>query len=200
MTKPDRVAIPDVRIHKALSHPIRMRAMQILSERVASPSDIARELNLPVANVSYHVTTLLRYGFIEEVDTAYVRGAVEHFYRAVERPVMWTPEWDAWPDHFKDEWTRQYFEAMTAEIRRATDTGEATALGNRHMTLTRLRLDRAAFDALMERLDEVFAWASGPLQEEAARRLGDDAQEAEEIGATLIQCGYGAAKETLPEA
>ena len=74
----------DPRIIKALGHPLRQRILQVLNTRVASPSEIAAQLDEPLGNVSYHVKTLLEYDCVELVETAPVRGAVEHFYRATD--------------------------------------------------------------------------------------------------------------------
>jgi DNA-binding transcriptional ArsR family regulator len=78
------------RMLKALSHPIRMRALMILNERVASPSEIAEELDESLGVVAYHMRTLEQLECIELVRRAQRRGAVEHYYRAVTRP--WIPD------------------------------------------------------------------------------------------------------------
>lgn len=76
----------DRRLMKALGHPLRVRALEVLNERVASPSELARELGEPLGNVAYHVKILEENEAIELVRTAPVRGALEHFYRAKVRP------------------------------------------------------------------------------------------------------------------
>jgi DNA-binding transcriptional ArsR family regulator len=78
------------RLVKALGHPIRYRALIILNERVASPSEIATELGESLGVVSYHMRTLEALGCIELVRRAQRRGAVEHYYRAIVRP--WIPD------------------------------------------------------------------------------------------------------------
>jgi DNA-binding transcriptional ArsR family regulator len=72
----------DRRLIKALGHPIRVRALEILNARVASPSELAKQLGEPLGNVAYHVKILEENDAIELVRTAPVRGALEHFYRA----------------------------------------------------------------------------------------------------------------------
>jgi DNA-binding transcriptional ArsR family regulator len=72
----------DRRLIKALGHPVRVRALEVLNVRVASPSELAKELNEPLGNVAYHVKILEENDAIELVRTAPVRGALEHFYRA----------------------------------------------------------------------------------------------------------------------
>jgi DNA-binding transcriptional ArsR family regulator len=72
----------DRRLIKALGHPVRVRALEVLNTRVASPSELAKELGEPLGNVAYHIKILEENGAIELVRTAPVRGALEHFYRA----------------------------------------------------------------------------------------------------------------------
>lgn len=86
--------IVDQQVIKALAHPIRARALAILSERTASPNEIAKELGQSVGHVSYHINVLKKCECIELVDTAPRRGAVEHYYRATsrdDRHLAWMP-------------------------------------------------------------------------------------------------------------
>jgi DNA-binding transcriptional ArsR family regulator len=78
----------------AMSHPLRARVLGVLSERTASPKEIADQLGEPIPNVSHHAKRLVQLGCAELVDKRQVRGAIEHFYRATERPVVDTEEWN----------------------------------------------------------------------------------------------------------
>ena len=69
-----------------VAHPTRARCFMILAERTASPVEIAQEIGKDVGHVGYHVRKLQQLNLIELVDERPVRGAVEHFYRAIERP------------------------------------------------------------------------------------------------------------------
>ena len=76
----------DTKLMKALAHPLRQKILAALSERVASPSELADELGEPLGNVSYHVRMLVDLGSIQLVSTTPRRGALEHHYKAVVRP------------------------------------------------------------------------------------------------------------------
>ena len=80
----------DQKLVRAIGHPLRLRLLTIFNERVASPSDLAAELGEPIGNVSYHTRILARLGCVELVRTKQVRGAIEHYYRAVVRPATRT--------------------------------------------------------------------------------------------------------------
>jgi DNA-binding transcriptional ArsR family regulator len=79
---------------KAMSHPLRAAILNILGDRTASPAEMARELEEELSNVSYHVKQLVEFECAEMVSTRPVRGALEHFYRATERHLIETEEWE----------------------------------------------------------------------------------------------------------
>jgi DNA-binding transcriptional ArsR family regulator len=82
----------DQQLVRALGHPLRVRILEILSERVASPTEVAAELRVDLGHVAYHTRTLDRCGCLELVRTAQRRGATEHYYRAAPRSFLsWTP-------------------------------------------------------------------------------------------------------------
>ena len=62
---------------------MRARALTVLNQRVASPSELAAEQEAPVGDVAYHVRVLRELGMIQLVSTRQVRGATQHFYRSV---------------------------------------------------------------------------------------------------------------------
>jgi predicted ArsR family transcriptional regulator len=52
--------------------------------RTLSPKELSQELQAPLSTVNYHVTELRDSELVKVVDEQQVRGAVEHFYRAVD--------------------------------------------------------------------------------------------------------------------
>jgi DNA-binding transcriptional ArsR family regulator len=75
----------DQRLAKALSSPVRARALALIAEGIASPKAIAEKMELDVRSVAYHVRVLRKLGCIELVETRQRRGAIEHIYRVVDR-------------------------------------------------------------------------------------------------------------------
>jgi DNA-binding transcriptional ArsR family regulator len=80
----------DARVVKALSHPTRVRILELLQQReLASPVELSAVLGTPLGTVSYHVRRLEQLGFIELATRTQRRGAVEHHYRvraALDQP------------------------------------------------------------------------------------------------------------------
>jgi DNA-binding transcriptional ArsR family regulator len=78
----------DTELLIALRHPLRreiLRAMAV--QDPISPRQISDELREPLSNVSYHVRVLADCGAVTLVDTAPVRGSMQHFYSpTIEEP------------------------------------------------------------------------------------------------------------------
>jgi predicted ArsR family transcriptional regulator len=72
---------------RANTHPLRISVLEVLAMdggRTLSPSDLSTELRVPLSNVNYHVTELVKSNLIELASQRQVRGATEHFYRTVD--------------------------------------------------------------------------------------------------------------------
>jgi hypothetical protein len=80
-------------VAKAFAHPLRVRILDILNEKVASPNLLSQELDQSLNLVAYHVRVLEKYRCIELVDTKQRRGATEHFYRASSSQLLSDREW-----------------------------------------------------------------------------------------------------------
>jgi DNA-binding transcriptional ArsR family regulator len=72
----------------ALRHPLRRQILRAMAAQdPISPRQISDELRQPLSNVSYHVRVLADCGAVTLVDTAPVRGSMQHFYAtAIEEP------------------------------------------------------------------------------------------------------------------
>jgi predicted transcriptional regulator len=82
------------RLARANTHPLRISVLEVLAMddgRILSPSDLSYELRVPLSNVNYHVTELMRSGLIELAHERQVRGATEHFYRMIVRSTNGAP-------------------------------------------------------------------------------------------------------------
>ncbi|HET8814894.1 MAG TPA: winged helix-turn-helix domain-containing protein [Solirubrobacterales bacterium] len=75
----------DQELVKALSHPIRVEILETLRGRVASPSELSREMKESPCVISYHASTLVKCGCLELVHTELRRGAVETFFGVAPR-------------------------------------------------------------------------------------------------------------------
>jgi DNA-binding transcriptional ArsR family regulator len=139
---------------KVASHPVKVRALTVLTERSASPKEIADQLGIPIGQVSYHVRVLEQMGMIELIGTRQVRGAVEHFYKAVRRPRFEEQEWAALSLEEREQvsiWAKQQ-EMIDAAI--AFEAGTFDRRLDRHLSRVPLVLDEEGWKELSDFMGE----------------------------------------------
>ncbi|HEU4976125.1 MAG TPA: winged helix-turn-helix domain-containing protein [Baekduia sp.] len=191
-------AIDDPRYVKAMSHPVRVRIMAMLSERKASPNELSQWLGTTLGATAYHVRTLHKLGLIELVDETRVRGAVEHHYKAKARPKVTEENWSKASPVAKQA-------AVSSQLKMLEDHTQASAAAG--------GFDRA--DALLERrtakVDErgwkaltaeaqKFLDRIAKIEADAAKRLAKaDADGAIEAGVVLLGFESVPLSEQIPE-
>jgi DNA-binding transcriptional ArsR family regulator len=126
---------------KALNHPVRVKALTILSDRTASPKEISELLEVPLSNVSYHVRVLDELGLIEIVEEESVRGSVAHFYKAVERPLIDNPDWGRLDPRVRSAVSGYAIETLMSDAAGSLAAGCFDRRGDRHLSRTPLLLD-----------------------------------------------------------
>lgn len=94
---PDRPQTIDQRLVRALSHPLRIEILELLTDRVASPNWLAEQLDASLSHVAYHTRALDKCGCLVLVKTAQRRGATEHFYKATPDAFVGSPAWRGVP-------------------------------------------------------------------------------------------------------
>ena len=167
---------PDATLGAAVAHPLRCRCLTILADRVASPAEIARELRLEVSNVGYHVGALADAGLIEEVGQRPVRGAVEHFYRAVVRPITSTETEEELSIEKRLSFARTIWSLITANATTAIQSGVLVERAEHHLTRVPLRVDELGWSELAEAYMELYERVY-EIQADAAKRLGEDVED-----------------------
>lgn len=87
--------LADTRLVAAMDHPYRVHIMGVLSQRVASPAEIAKELGVETNALMHHFRKLLDLGVIELVRVAETEGGrlLGHYYRAIARGWVEADEW-----------------------------------------------------------------------------------------------------------
>ncbi|MBK5220149.1 MAG: hypothetical protein JJE35_10245 [Thermoleophilia bacterium] len=94
---PQQPEMIDQRLVKALAHPLRVRILEVLSDRVSSPNRLSETLETGLTDVAYHTRALDKCGCLQLVDTAQRRGATEHFYKATPDSFLGNPAWRGVP-------------------------------------------------------------------------------------------------------
>lgn len=159
-----------------VAHPTRARAFTILTERTASPVEIAQEIGKDVGHVGYHVRKLQQLDLIELVDEKPVRGAVEHFYRGIERPMVTEEEFQGQSVAEREVWTRTVLQHHVADIARSMDEHTFDGRVNRVLSRIPMVVDEEGFAELSDLHME--AWERTlEIQAKSAERMTQSKEE-----------------------
>lgn len=168
--------VVDRRLIKALSHPLRERILTILNERVASPNELAKELDEGLSQVSYHVKVLKDFECIELVRTEPRRGAVEHFYRGIKRVYFHNQDWEQLPPSLQDSITTNVLKTLFDQAAEALEAGTFDRREDRHLSRTPVIVDEEGWQDLYLLLNEMLERILD-IQAESAGRLAESGEE-----------------------
>jgi DNA-binding transcriptional ArsR family regulator len=160
----------DQQLVKALAHPVRAEALTILNARIASPNEIAKELEVHVGNVSYHVNELKKLGCVELVKTEPRRGATEHFYRGVARKYLDDGFWGRLSHNVRNGISLTAIRVLVGAVRDAVTAGTFDQRKDRHASVITYNLDERAweeardlYESTLDTMMEIGARAEGRL-------------------------------------
>ena len=170
-----------------VAHPTRASAFTILTERIASPVEIAQEIGKDVGHVGYHVRKLQQLDLIELVDERPVRGAVEHFYRATVRPYVSAEEFSGQTLEEREVFTRHILQLHVADIARAMDARTFDARPKRALLRTPMVVDEEGFQELADLHDEMYERTLQIQALSAERLVGEpDTSSIDVVSATMF--------------
>jgi DNA-binding transcriptional ArsR family regulator len=160
----------DPALAQALSHPLRSHILMTLGDRVASPSGIARELEMNARDLNYHFGILVEVGMIKLVRTEKRRGVLEHFYELTP-PVFFVDDsdWSRLPEQIQSRFRIDLLRDAAQAAMNALQAG--TFSFDSHQSRITVILDeqgrRDVFElmqATLERVLEVGRQCSASLQ------------------------------------
>ena len=160
----------DSRLAKALAHPLRVQLLAALNEGVASPNELAKKLDEPLTNVSYHVRMLHDLGCIELVDTEPRRGALEHYYRAIMRPFFADRDWKRLPKNARGSISDAVLQLVWDDAAEAIKGGLFDQREDRHLSRSVLCVDDKGWEELHDLLAETLDGAM-QIQADSASRV-----------------------------
>ncbi len=156
-----------------VAHPLRGKCLTILSDRTASPNELARDLGEDVGNVSYHVKQLLKMEVIELVRERPVRGAVEHFYRAITRPLISDAEYARLSVEERLRFVRVSLQFAVADAATAVEANTFTQRHDHYLTRLPLTVDEEGWKELNEIYSEAFQ-RTIEVEAASAERMSND--------------------------
>ncbi|MDQ6776893.1 MAG: winged helix-turn-helix domain-containing protein [Actinomycetota bacterium] len=183
--KPDR-NISDPQLAKALAHPLRVSILAELEERTASPSELAGKLDASLGLVSYHVRALARLGLVSLVETRPRRGALEHYYRAEERPLITSEAWAKVPSIVKQATIRATLTQIAGHVNGAAQSG-GFERSSAHLSRSPVVVDKRGWDELATKFDRLLSDIER-IGVASAKRLAasDHAEETRAIGVLML--------------
>jgi Helix-turn-helix domain len=159
----------DSRVARALTHPLRMRILTAMDGDMASPRQLAAEFREPLGKVSYHVRTLAKLGCIELVKTEPRRGALEHYYRAIMRPVFSDSDWAQLPASLRQSTADAILSDVARDVSNAARSG-GFLRDNMHLSRTPIVVDAEGWTKLSDLLEQTVKDALA-IQAESTDRL-----------------------------
>jgi DNA-binding transcriptional ArsR family regulator len=173
--KTARLTVPE--LTKALKHPTRSHVLAILSERTASPKEMAQELDRSIRHITYHLEVLEKLDCVELVRTEPTRGGrvIEHFFRATKRPWLDRQTWELLDETGQRGITSTLMELVTNDIAEAMGAGTFSDPSDNHLSRTPMRVDETGWEEVLlelsstlDRLLEIQARVDGRRDSQAA--------------------------------
>lgn len=172
---------------KSLAHELRAEILAILNERMASPNELAKELDEGLSQVSYHVKVLKDYEVIRLVKTEPRRGAVEHYYRATSRAYLTDRDWHELPESVRVGMSADLFQMILDDVVASLEGEVFDEREDRHMSWTPMLVDEQGWKEvngiLHSALKEVIK-----AQEAGVKRLAKSGEEGFDMSVAMI--GY----------
>jgi DNA-binding transcriptional ArsR family regulator len=177
--------ITDPSLAKALAHPIRIRVLAALDNRVASPSELAEELNVSLGVISYHVRRLQSLKFLKLVKRVPRRGAVEHYYTTVAGPQMTNETWSTAPTIVKHAAVSSALDEIGAQASAAVNAG-GFDYDDAHISRTPVIVDEKGWHAIASELDALIPRIEKIEAESRKRLLKSDHQDERPANVSLL--------------
>src|ERR1700733_3443256 len=137
----EKVREEEVRLARALAHPVRMKILTALNRRDAAPSDLSAAWGEEVAGIAYHCRVLEKAGLAEVVATEAIRGSVKHTFRAVHRPFIQTEAWKKLPLSARNEISALGLDALQGRLSRAISANTFDSRAERHLNVSTFEVD-----------------------------------------------------------
>jgi len=150
VTAKSRTESKPQRLLKAVAHPVRAKAFNVLMEQAASPKQISLLIGEEIHTVAYHVKVLEELEVIELVDTAPRRGATEHYYRATTKPNFSDEEWANFDRSEREAVSLAAFQLIMADFARALEERTFDNRSDRHLIRIPTSVDEEGWNELYE--------------------------------------------------
>lgn len=178
---------------KVMANALRTQILTTLCERVASASELAKELGRSIDSVSYEMRVLREAKLIEKVAEKRVRGADETFYRATTRASFDDAEWMMVADNVKLSLRSSLLQTLMDDAIDALTEGVFDARDDAHMSWVALIADEQGCEDIARILGRALSEVLKVRDDSAERLIAKD-EEGISLGVSML--GYTTASET----
>jgi DNA-binding transcriptional ArsR family regulator len=176
---------------KVLADPLRVRILEVLSQRDMSPIEFCREgfapEDLAIARVAEHFGALAENGSLAVVADNPGRGAEGRVYRAVARAFFSDLQWNELDREERVKVSATIVQGLLARIEGAQRSDTFDSRANRHLTWVAMRLDEQGWSEMATALGAAFGEVE-QIRAEAEGRLEREGEEG--IAATCGILGF----------
>jgi hypothetical protein len=168
---------------QVLSHPLRVRILEIVNQRDISPARFVREQlagdrldhlgeRAAVSHIAYHFRQLEEFGCVEVVEQNPRRGSIENVYRGVARAYFGDDEWRSLPAERRKDITAVVLQGLMARAEGAILEETFDARDDRWLFWVDMDLDERGWDELSELCNTMMSDVE-EVHDSAERRLAD---------------------------
>jgi hypothetical protein len=189
----------DTALSHPISHPVRVRILEVINERAMSPSEFVDEGLVPaeiaagrsfqnqLSMVAYHFRGLLKAGCAEIVGTRPVRGAVEHTYRGRAVAYFSDSQWAAIAVDQRIAISRTVYQGLVARVESSMHARTFDSREDRTLAWSPLALDERGWAELHTRLVACLGEVE-QIKVDARKRLQESGEAP--IAATFAIAGF----------
>lgn len=143
----------ELRLAKAMAHPIRVEVLELMNEHPIAPVDASARIGAQLSNVAYHFRTLLELECIEEVGKEQIRGSVKTTYRSRTNLMFDDLCFATLPADAQAGISVAVLKALYRRASDAIEGGSFDAKENRHLSVTTVVMRWEAWDEIAKILE-----------------------------------------------
>lgn len=162
----------ELRLAKAMAHPVRVKALELMNERPIAPVEVSDEIGVALSNVSYHFRTLLELDCIEAAGTEQVRGSIKTTYRSKVRLMFDDMVWDSLGRQAKSGLATAILRALMTRTSDALESETFDATREPHISVSTVKVDWDGWDEISQMLTTMLDRIPAIEEESAVRDSG----------------------------
>jgi hypothetical protein len=168
---------------QVLSHPLRVRILEVVNQRDISPTRFVREQlagdrldhlgdRAAISHIAYHFRQLEEFGCVEVVEQNPRRGSIENVYRGTSRAYFGDDEWRTLPADQRKDITAVMLQGLMAQTEGAVLEDTFDSRADRWLFWVKMELDDRGWEEISKICHAAMADVE-EVQENAGRRISE---------------------------